>query len=221
MSNKFILYEDFITYNSLEMLTRSREFAEYLKRRRTVRDFSSEPVDIEIVKNCIKAAASAPSGANKQPWHFVLVKDKEIKHRIRIAAEKEEAEFYSSRAPEEWLEALEPFGTNPQKPFLEEAPYLIVIFEQKYGFDEKGNKIKNYYVKESVGIAVGMLITALHYSGLATLTHTPSPMNFLNSILNRPENEKPFLILVVGKPAEGVKVPDIDKKKFEEVCTVL
>ncbi len=218
---KFITLKDFPKFVSEEMLGRSKEFVAYMKKRRTVRDFSGDEIDLEIIKNCIKAAASAPSGANKQPWHFVLVKDKEIKRRIRIAAEKEEAEFYSSRAPEEWLEALEPFGTNPQKPFLEEAPYLIVIFEKKHGIDEKGNKEKYYYTKESVGIATGMLITALHYSGLATLTHTPSPMNFLNSILKRPTNEKPFLILVIGKPKEDAKVPNIGKKKFEEVCTVL
>ncbi len=221
MSEKFISLTDFPKYDENDMLTRSEYFKNYMKKRRSIREFSSEPVHKKIIENCIKAAASAPSGANKQPWHFVLVKDNKIKREIRIAAEKEEAEFYSSRAPEEWLEALEPFGTNAKKPFLEEAPYLIVIFEEKYALDKEGNIVKNYYVKESVGIAVGMLITALHYSGLATLTHTPSPMNFLNSILNRPENEKPYLILVVGKPKKGTKVPDIEKKEFEDICTII
>ncbi len=218
---KFIPLKDFPHFVSGEMLGRSKEFVAYMKKRRTVRDFSSDEIDLEIIKNCVEAAASAPSGANKQPWHFVVVKNPEIKKQIRIAAEEEEKEFYDNRAPEEWLKALEPFGTDFEKPFLEKAPYLIVIFEKKHGIDEKGNKEKYYYTKESVGIAIGMLITALHYSGLATLTHTPSPMNFLNKILDRPENERPFLILVTGRPAENIQVPDIKKKKFEEVCTIL
>ncbi len=218
---KFIPLKNFPHFSNDEMKERSKEFAAYMKKRRTVRDFSEEAVDVEIIKSCVETAASAPSGANKQPWHFVIVKNPEIKSKIRAAAEEEEREFYENRAPEEWLKALEPFGTDFEKPFLEKAPYLIVIFEKKYGIDEKGNKEKYYYTKESVGIATGMLIAALHYSGLATLTHTPSPMNFLNKILGRPENEKPFLILVTGKPAEDVKVPDIKKKNFEEVSTIL
>ncbi len=220
-NNKFIPLENFPEFDDEEMLKRSDFFKNYAKRRRTIREFSSTPVDKDIIINCIKAAGSAPSGANKQPWHFVVVQNIEIKNKIRIAAEKEEREFYTNRAPGEWLEALEPLGTHSQKPFLEEAPYLIVIFERKYDIDTNGNKIKNYYTKESVGIAVGMLINAFHYAGLGTLTHTPSPMNFLNELLNRPKNEKPFLILVVGHPKKEIKVPNITKKNIEEICTFL
>jgi len=220
LKQKFIKLKNYPSFNSEEMKNRSEIFKEYLQKRRSIREFSSEPVDIKIIENCINAAATAPSGANKQPWHFVIVQNPDIKKKIRVAAESEEREFYSNRAPDEWLEALTPLGTDYKKPFLEDAPYLIVIFEKKYGFDEKGNKIKNYYTKESVGISVGMLITALHYSGLGTLTHTPSPMNFLNEILHRPENERPYLILVVGHPKKGIRVPDIKKKNFEEVSTV-
>ncbi|MDZ7764100.1 MAG: nitroreductase family protein [Melioribacteraceae bacterium] len=218
---KFIELNNFPKFPTDEMINRSKEFANYLKRRRTVREFAEDSVPIEVIKNCVEAAASVPSGANMQPWHFVIVKDPKTKKKIREGAEKEEREFYGGRAPDEWLEALEKFDTNENKPFLETAPYLIVIFEQKYHLGEAGKKIKHYYVKESVGIAVGTLITALHNAGLASLTHTPSPMNFLNEILNRPENEKPFLILVTGYPKEGTKVPKIEKKKFSEVCTIV
>jgi nitroreductase len=167
------------------------------------------------------AAGTAPSGANLQPWHFVVVSDSAIKHRIRVEAEKEEHEFYTSRAPQEWLDALAPLGTDENKPFLETAPYLIVIFAQSYGVLADGRRVKNYYVQESVGIATGMLITAIHNAGLVSLTHTPSPMGFLNEILGRPANEKPFLILVVGYPAEDAVVPDIGKKSLEEIATFL
>ena len=204
-----------------EMISKSKDFFNIIKTRRTVREFSTKEVPKEVIENCILAANSAPSGANKQPWHFVIVKNKDIKRRIRIEAEKEEKEFYNHRATQEWLQDLEQFATNERKPFLEEAPYLIAIFEEKYSFDEEGKKHKNYYVKESIGIATGFLITALHYCGLATLTHTPSPMDFLNEILQRPRNEKPFLLLVAGYPKEGTRVPNIKRKLFEEIATVL
>ena len=204
-----------------ELLQRSRLFLELIKKRRTVREFSDEPVPEEVIRNCIEAAGTAPSGAHMQPWHFVVVQDPEVKKKIREGAEKEEFEFYNNRAPDEWLEALRPLGTDQKKPFLEKAPYLIAIFSKSYGIDKEGEKEKYYYVKESVGIATGMLITALHNAGLVTLTHTPSPMGFLNKILNRPKNEKPFLLLVTGYPEEGVKVPDISKKGLDDIATYI
>ncbi len=204
-----------------DMEKTARTFAEELSKRRTVREFSKDEVPLSVIKNCLKAAGSAPSGANMQPWHFVVVGDPEIKRKIRQAAEEEEREFYAHRAPGEWLRALAPLGTDEHKPFLEEAPYLIVIFERRYGVNEKGERIKHYYTSESVGIATGMLISALHVSGLATLTHTPSPMNFLNDILGRPANERPYLILVAGYPADGTKVPDIKRKKLDEIASLL
>ena len=173
------------SYPIEEMQQRSKSFLKSIQQRRTIRDFSDKPVPEEIIVNCLKSAGTAPSGANRQPWHFSVVSDMEIKKQIRKAAEEEEKKFYSGRAPDEWLEALEPLGTDENKPFLEVAPYLIVIFSEAYGLDDKGNKIKNYYVSESVGIATGMLITALHNAGLVTLTHTPSPINFLRKILGR------------------------------------
>ncbi|GBD91814.1 dihydropteridine reductase [bacterium BMS3Abin04] len=215
----FIPLKDFPNFDEDEMLERSKFFKEYLRKRRSIREFSSKKIPIDVIKNCLLAAGTAPSGANMQPWHFVVITNSLIKRKIRIEAEKEEREFYENRAPDEWLEALTPFGTDSSKPFLENAPVLIAVFEKKYHLDLKGNKVKHYYIKESVGISVGMLITSLHYSGLATLTHTPSPMNFLNGILGRPRNEKPFLILVVGYPAENVKVPDIKKKELEVIST--
>jgi len=169
----------------------------------------------------LRIAGTAPSGANMQPWHFVVVTDSKIKKEIREGAEKEEREFYGGKAPEDWLDALEPFGTDAYKPFLEKAPVLIAIFEKKYDLDENGKKIKHYYTKESVGLAAGFLITAIHLSGLVSLTHTPSPMNFLNKILNRPSYEKPFLILVVGHPADDAVVPNISKKTLEKISTFL
>ena len=200
-----------------EMLNRSANLLNALKTRRSVRDFSSRSVSEEIIHNCIKTAVYAPSGANKQPWHFVIVKNPSIKKKIRIAAEAEEKEFYSHRATKEWLEDLNQFGTDWHKPFLETAPYLIVIFKEiidKHGDESR----KNYYVNESVGIAAGFLLTAIHNAGLASLTHTPSPMKFLQEILNRPENERAFLLIPVGYPADEAEVPAINKKPFDEVC---
>ena len=201
------------------MTRRARSFRKELQRRRTVREFSTKPIPDDVIRECIAAAGTAPNGANLQPWHFVVVQDATLKKEIREAAEKEEREFYENRATGEWLEDLLPLGTDRHKPFLEKAPCLIVIFSKNYGMDDKGKKKQHYYVKESVGIATGMLVTALHHSGLATLTHTPSPMGFLNKILDRPKNERPFLILVVGYPAKGVKVPDIRKKDLDEIVT--
>jgi nitroreductase len=201
------------------MQLRARIFFENLSNRRTIRNFSDKPVDREVIENCIKTAGTAPSGANMQPWHFVLISDADIKRQIRVAAEKEEKEFYETRAPKEWLEALAPLGTDNNKPYLEKAPYLIAIFMQRYGKLPDGRKMKHYYGLESVGIATGMLITAIHNAGLASLTHTPSPMGFLNEILDRPKNERPFLLLVVGHPAEDARVPDIKRKDISEIMT--
>ncbi len=190
-----------------------RSFRDLMQRRRTVRDFDPRAVPRDVIEHCIAAAGTAPSGANQQPWHFVAVSDADVKRRIRLAAEAEEREFYERRAPEEWLEALRPIGTDWQKPFLETAPWLIAIFVQKWGRAADGRKVKHYYPTESVGIATGILITALHTAGLATLTHTPSPMGFLNEILGRPaDSERPFLLLVTGHPAAGARVPAIDRK---------
>jgi len=204
-----------------EMRQRADSFRQMMQRRRTVRQFSDRPVDRKIIEDCLLAAGTAPNGANLQPWHFVVVSDPQMKSRVRIGAEEEEREFYSRRASQEWLKALEPFGTDADKPYLEIAPILIVIFAQKTSLDPEGKSVKNYYVQESVGIATGMLITSLHNAGLATLTHTPSPMGFLNEILGRPENEKPFLVLVAGYPAEDAVVPIITKKPLDEIATFL
>src|SRR5262245_6612961 len=195
-----------------------------MKRRRTVREFSPEPVPFELIELAIKTAGVAPSGANQQPWRFVIVGNPEIKRRIRLAAEEEERENYNGRFPDEWLEALKPLGTDWRKEFLEIAPYLIVVFKVDYGLEQVAGgerKIKHYYVNESVGIACGMLLTALHNAGLATLTHTPNPMGFLSEILKRPKNEKPYLLVPVGYPADGAKVPNITKKSFEEIAEVI
>ena len=204
-----------------EMKKRAAEFYANIRRRRTVRDFSNRPVPREIIDNCLLAAGTAPSGANQQPWHFAVVSDPVIKKQIREAAEEEERAFYGGRASDEWLEALAHLGTDEHKPFLEIAPYLIVIFAQNYGIDSNGNKVKHYYVSESVGIATGMLITAVHNAGLVSLTHTPSPMGFLGKILNRPPNERAFLILVVGYPAEEAQVPVITKKSLDDIATFI
>lgn len=217
--SSFIPLKGFIRFPEDEMKERAKEFYQELKRRRSVREFSDEPIPEDVIENCLLAAGTAPNGANKQPWHFVVITDPGTKKKIREAAEEEESEFYNNRAPEEWLNALRPFGTDEHKPFLEKAPCLIAIFSKNYGYDEERNKEKHYYVKESVGIATGMLITALHHSGLATLTHTPSPMGFLNEILERPDNERPFLLLVTGFPEKDVRVPDITKKILEEFVT--
>ena len=192
-----------------------------MQQRRTVRDFSSRPVPRAVIENCIQTAGSAPNGANLQPWHFAAVSDPEIKRAIRVGAEKEEQEFYAHRAPVEWLEALAALGTDANKPFLETAPWLIAVFSQPFRILPDGRRMKHYYATESVGIATGFLVAALHQSGLATLTHTPSPMAFLNKILRRPAHEKPFLLLVVGHPAEGATVPDISRKPLAEISSFL
>ena len=207
------------SYNEEEMMERAKKFNDDINRRRTVRDFSDKVVARELIENCLMAANSAPSGANQQPWHFVVVSDAAVKRKIRDKAEIEEREFYNKRAPEKWLESLEPLGTDAHKPFLETAPFLIAIFVQKFGCDGNGENKKHYYPIESTGIATGMLITAIHNAGLVSLTHTPSPMKFLNKILDRPSNEKPFLLLVVGYPKESAKVPDITRKSLKEIAT--
>lgn len=202
-----------------EMEKRSAAFYAKVKTRRSVRDFSDTPVPRAVIENCIKAAGTAPSGANQQPWHFCVVEDPLVKAKIRKAAEAEEQEFYHGAAPQDWLDALAPLGTDENKPFLQVASTLIVVFAKAYGVDEAGDKIKHYYVTESVGIATGFLIAACHEAGCATLTHTPSPMKFLNRILDRPANERPFLVLVVGLPAESANVPNISKKAFGEIAS--
>jgi len=201
-----------------EMQQRARSFHERMCSRRSLRAFEDRPVPRGVIADCLLAAGRAPSGANQQPWTFAAVSDPAIKQQIRVAAEEEERAFYQHRAPEAWLNALKPIGTDADKPFLETAPWLIAIFGQRHGVDADGNKIKHYYVNESVGIATGMLITALHHAGLACLTHTPSPMGFLNEILQRPDNEKPFLLLVVGHPAEDARVPAIGKKPLAGIA---
>ena len=210
---------DFKEFSKEEMLARSTSFLNDIVSRRTVREFSDRPVPIEVIENCIKSAASAPSGANKQPWQFVIVQDPEVKSKIREAAEVEEKEFYGHRATKEWLEDLNQFGTDWHKPFLEIAPYLIVVFRQIYDVEDDGSHRKNYYVSESVGIASGFLLAALHNAGLATLTHTPSPMNFLGEILERPANEKAYLLIPVGYPDDDAEVPEITKKPFDDIST--
>jgi len=204
-----------------EMRQRLKDFYADIDRRRTVRDFSDRPVPIDIIESALRAANTAPSGANLQPWHFVVVSGAETKKKIREAAEAEEQEFYEHRASEEWLAALEPLGTDADKPFLETAPYLIAVFLQKFADLPDGRKVKHYYPAESTGLATGILITALHVAGLATLTHTPSPMKFLNEILNRPKSERPFLLLVVGYPAANARVPDIKRKSLSEFSSFI
>lgn len=207
---------DFTLLEEPEMLARAQGFNERLQKRRTVRDFSERPVPRDVIEQCLLTANSAPSGANRQPWHFAVVADATKKKEIREGAEEEEREFYTSRAPQDWLDALAPLGTDAHKPFLEKAPYLIVIFGQKFEVNDQGEKLKNYYVTESVGIATGMLISALHNAGLATLTHTPAPMKFLNKILDRPDTERPLMILVVGYPEADARVPDITRKSLHQ-----
>ena len=204
-----------------EMTLNSKKFYNLIQKRRSVRDFKKDIIDFTIIKNAILAAGTAPNGANLQPWHFVIIKNKSIKKKIRMAAEIEEKEFYEKKAPKEWLEALKPLGTDKNKSFLEEAPYLIAVFEKKHSIKNK-KKVKNYYVKESVGIATGILISCLHFSGLSMLTHTPSPMNFLNTILKRPVNEKPFVLLVVGKPKDNCMIPvyATKKKTFNKISSI-
>ncbi len=213
-----------LTFQALdtdEMKRRARAFYEELRGRRTVRDYAERDVPQDVIDDCLRAAGTAPSGANMQPWHFVVIRDAEVKSKIRKAAEAEERAFYRERAPQEWLDALAALGTDEKKPFLETAPVLIAIFGERYGVAEDGRTIKRYYVDESVGIATGMLIAALHRAGLTTLTHTPSPMGFLNEILSRPKNERPFLLLVVGYPAPDAQVPAITKKRLEDFVTLM
>ena len=213
--------QDYREYPVDEMRQRVTEFYAEVERRRSVREFSDRPVPIEIIKTALKAANTAPSGANLQPWHFAVISGAATKKKIRQAAEAEEREFYEHRASEEWLAALEPLGTDDSKPFLETAPYLIAVFLQKFGVLPDGRKVKHYYPVESTGLATGILITALHHAGLATLTHTPSPMKFLNEILGRPNSERPFLLLVVGYPADDATVPDIQRKALDDYASFI
>lgn len=205
-----------------EMVARSAAFLSDVARRHSVRDFAPDPVPQAVMENCIEAAGRAPSGANHQPWHFALIGDPEMKRAIRKAAEAEEETFYAGRAGEEWLTALRPIGTNAQKPFLETAPWLIAIFTQRRGGAEAGEAQKNYYINESVGVAAGFLLLALHEAGLATLTHTPNPMAFLTNLLGRPKTEKPYMLVVAGKPAPGALIPDhaLKKKALKDIMTV-
>lgn len=201
------------------MREQAKRFRAFMSLRRTVREFSDRPVPREIIEDCLLTAGLAPNGANRQPWHFVAIQDRDLKRQIREKAEEEEREFYNGRAPDEWLEALSHLGTDEHKPFLDTAPWLVVVFAESYELRPDGSKTKNYYVTESVGIATGMLVTALHHAGLAMLTHTPSPMRFLNDLLDRPYHERPFLILVVGHPAPDAQVPDITKKPLRKIAT--
>ena len=218
VEKKFLPLTGYCKHPEAEMKRRAFDFYAEMMRRRTVRNFSDQPVDRSIIENCLRTASSAPSGANQQPWRFIVVSDQAVKRQIREAAEKIEREFYSKEATKKWVNALEHLGTAPSKPFLENAPYLIAIFSQRYGYSANGEKAQHYYVSESVGIATGMLITALHHAGLVSLTYTPINMRFLNKILSRPSNEKPFMILVVGYPAEDALVPAIQKKSLEDIA---
>lgn len=224
--NEMAILEPLAGYTRLpeaEMLARAERFHRRMRRRRTVRDFSPEPVPMAVIEAALRTAATAPSGANQQPWHFAVITDAAAKRRIREAAEAEEREFYAGRASPEWLAALAPLGTDADKPFLETAPVLIAIFAQRWGTAPDGTKQKHYYVPESVGIATGFLIASLHQAGLATLTHTPSPMGFLNAICKRPEAEKPYILLVAGYPAANARVPRFGglKKDYSEVVSVI
>ena len=219
----FVPHETYVEYPVEEMRERAQAFYADINRRRTVREFSDRPVPRDIIETCLLAAGTAPSGANLQPWHFVVISSDEIKKTIQAGAEEEEQEFYNGRAPEEWLEALAPLGTDEHKEFLTIAPYLIAVFAKSYDLLPSGKRVKNYYVSESVGLATGTLITALHHAGLVSLTHTPSPMGFLNEVLERPKNERPVMLLVVGYPADDVRVPvhAMEKKKIEQIATFL
>jgi nitroreductase len=212
---------EFETLPEEEMQRRALGFYQQISRRRTVREFSDRPVPRAIIESAIRSAGSAPSGANMQPWHFVAVGNPDVKTRIRAAAEVEERALYEHRASEEWLQALAPLGTDEHKPFLETAPWLIAVFLKKFTIDAEGRRHKNYYPAESVGIACGFLLAALHWSGLATLTHTPSPMKFLSEVLDRPDSERPFILIVTGYPAEGATVPDIGKEPLESIATFM
>ena len=215
--SSFRPYSEFRRFDDDQMCQRAEEFARHMQTRRTVRDFSREPVPPSIIDHCLDVARSAPSGANQQPWTFVVVESPELRRQIREAAETEEREFYRHRAPDEWLNALDPLGTNADKPFLETAPVVICVFAQNWRQNSDGSRTKHYYVAESVGIAVGFLLCALHHAGLATLTHTPAPMKFLNGILARSDNERPYLILIAGFPESGCQVPAISKRDVKDV----
>ncbi len=217
----YIPLQNYIEFPIEQMRQRLADFYEDVSRRRTVREFSDRAVPRDIIENALRAAGTAPSGANLQPWHFVVISGAETKARIRIAAEAEEKEFYEHRASAEWLAALEPLGTDTNKPFLETAPYLIAVFLQKFGRLPDGRKVKHYYPVESTGLAAGILITALHRAGLACLTHTPSPMGFLNEVLDRPKSERPFLLLVAGYPAKDAMVPDIGRKELDDFVSFI
>jgi nitroreductase len=221
MSDSSEKFEDlkFDELKESEMEARAESFLIRMSTRRTVRDFSDRPVSKDIIQKALSTAGSAPSGANRQPWHFSVVGSPVIKRKIQLGAEEEEHEFYNGRAPQEWLDALTPFGTDANKPFLEIAPWLIAVFARKFDIDAEGQKHKNYYVTESVGIATGLLLAALHNAGLATLTHTPSPMKFLNKILDRPRTEKPLMLIVVGYPTEDAKVPAITRKSLDQIAS--
>ncbi|MCP4260760.1 MAG: nitroreductase family protein [Planctomycetes bacterium] len=220
-ASKFIPLDSYREYPQEEMKQRAASFRIDMQRRRSVRSFSNRPIPHEVIKDCLLTAGSAPSGANMQPWYFVVVSNPELKKQIRNAAERQEYKFYHGSAGEQWLDALSHLGTDFQKPFLEAAPYLIVIFSRSYGILPDGQKVKHYYVRESVGIATGLLITAIHNAGLVALPYTPAKMGFLNNILGRPENERPFLVLVVGYPAEQAMVPEIKKKSLDEISTFM
>lgn len=223
MSAKFIPHDHYVEFPVDEMRQRAQAFYAEVGKRRTVREFSDRPIPRDIIEQCLLAAGTAPNGANLQPWQFVVISDPTIKQKIRDAAEEEEREFYSGRAPEEWLAALAPLGTDENKSFLTTAPYLIAIFSKSYDLLPDGTRVKNYYAQESVGLATGVLITALHHAGLVTLTHTPSPMGFLNQVLVRPKNERPFILLIVGYPAENCTVPAhaLKKKSLDEIATFI
>jgi len=214
---------DRATMSDEEMAASALAFYERMKTRHSIREFTDKPVEQSIIENCIRTAGSAPSGANHQPWHFVAIKNAETKHKIRLAAEEEEKAFYAGGGGDEWIKALEPIGTGPEKPHLDIAPWLIVIFAQRYGEFDDGTRYKNYYVNESVGIATGFLLAALHQAGLSTLTHTPNPMKFLNGLLNRPASEKPVMIIACGHPSEDATVPAVAKikKSLDEILTII
>ena len=215
--------QGFIPYNvptlrDDEIIKKAQEFYEFMDKRRSVREYSDKDIPREVIENIVKTAGTAPSGAHKQPWSFCIIRNKELKHRVRELAEEEERKNYDGRMSDRWLKDLEPFGTDPVKEFIDIAPWIIIVLKKSYDFDEDGNKTQNYYVNESVGIAAGMLITAIHNAGLVTLTHTPSPMNFIAEALDRPKNEKPFLLIPVGYPAEGCTVPDLQRKPLEDIA---
>ncbi|MDQ3080981.1 MAG: nitroreductase family protein [Gemmatimonadota bacterium] len=216
--DSFVPLSTFQEYQPELMMARAEQFAQDIGRRRTTRQFSDRPVDREVIEHCLRAAGSAPSGAHLQPWHFVVISDPELKRRLRAAAEVAERDFYAT-APSEWLDALAPLGTDASKPYLETAPYLIAVFAQRHGVNPDGSLRKHYYVSESVGIAAGFLIAALHHAGLATLTHTPSPMGFLADLLERPANERPVMLVVTGYPANDAHVPNLTRKPLEDIAT--